>query len=68
MKLENKLKLLTVASVGGIQVTMVSLVMIPAFKDNRHKLAAVAVASAGIVTAVVTLRKIHEIDKQMNLP
>lgn len=68
MKLDTKLKLLTLASVGGIQATTIGAVMVPALKENKQKATAIAVATVGVVTAVVSLRKIHEIDKELNLP
>lgn len=68
MKLDTKLKMLTLASVGGIQLTTVGALMVPALKENKQKATAIVVASVGAVTAVISLRKIHEIDKKLNLP
>ena len=66
MKLDTKLKLLTVNIVTGTLAMTIGLVMLPAVKERRHKAAFIAISAVGTVTVALTLKEIHRIDVAMN--
>ncbi len=66
MKLDTKLKMLTVGSLTGVLATTMSLVMVPVLQKRHEVAIASAAAVLGTIVMVGCLKTIHKIDLEMN--
>lgn len=66
MKLDTKLKMLTVGSLTGVLATTMSLVMVPVLQKRHEVAIASTTAVLGTIVMVGCLKTIHKIDLEMN--
>lgn len=66
MKLNTKLKALTVTSVAGTLTMVAGVTMTPVLEERLHIVIAATVAVVGTIVMVAALKEVHRIDVQLN--
>lgn len=66
MKLNTKLKVLTVTSVAGTLAMVTGVVMAPVLENRAHITTAAVAAVAGTIAMVASLKEVHRIDVELN--
>lgn len=66
MKLNTKLKALTVTSVAGTLTMVAGVTMAPVLEERVHITIAAIAAVAGTIAMVASLKEVHRIDVELN--